>query len=172
MKLSECDFGEREKYQTHKKYQKQQQQQQTFTETKQWGAKAKNKNEKRGREREREMCVWLCGRKDQQSVTNSWHMTRVLKNTFLQSCTHPAHLEEIQWLYLTCDLPPPPLYPDEARENIIPQVPFASLLAKFNGTTEKEYKTYKDNTLKRFQLTRLPPFIICYFKVRLCEQTM
>lgn len=76
-----------------------------------------------------------------------------------------ALTEEIQWLYLTCDLPAPPLYPDELRENIIPQVPFATLLAKFNGVTEKEYKTYKDNTIKCFQLTHLPPFIICYFKV-------
>ena len=74
-------------------------------------------------------------------------------------------VEEQPFLYLTCDLPPPPLYPDELQENIIPQVPFHSILAKFNGVFEKEYKTHKDSTLKRFELTRLPQYIIVYFKV-------
>ncbi|BFZ17968.1 hypothetical protein BsWGS_21007 [Bradybaena similaris] len=77
---------------------------------------------------------------------------------------YQEEIEEMPWLYLTCDLPPPPLYPDESRENIIPQVPFANLLTKFNGVTEKEYKTPKDSTMKKFELTQLPPFIIIYFK--------
>merc|ERR1719153_1296206 len=38
------------------------------------------------------------------------------------------------------------------------------ILSKFNGVTEKEYKTYKDNFLKRFEITRLPRFIILYIK--------
>ncbi len=29
-----------------------------------------------------------------------------------------------------------------------------NILSKFNGETEKEYKTYKDNFLKRFELTK------------------
>ncbi|XP_048763134.2 U4/U6.U5 tri-snRNP-associated protein 2-like [Ostrea edulis] len=74
------------------------------------------------------------------------------------------HMEEIPWLYLTCDLPPPPLYPDELQENIIPQIPFATLLTKFNGVSEKEYKTHKDSQLKRFQITRLPNFVIIFIK--------
>ena len=36
------------------------------------------------------------------------------------------------------------------------QVSLYNLLSKFNGVTEKEYKTYKDNFLKRFELTKLP----------------
>ena len=76
-------------------------------------------------------------------------------------------IEDVQFLYLTCDMPPPPLYPDGMQENIIPQVPIYSILNKFNGSLEKEYKTYKDSTMKRFEITRLPPFIILYFKVRL-----
>ena len=36
------------------------------------------------------------------------------------------------------------------------QVTLYNLLSKFNGVTEKEYKTYKDNFLKRFELTKLP----------------
>lgn len=68
------------------------------------------------------------------------------------------------FLYLTCDLPAPPLFIDEFRENIIPQVSLYQLLAKFNGTAEKEYKTYKDSFMKRFEITRLPPFVILYIK--------
>lgn len=79
----------------------------------------------------------------------------------------PEYVEtvlETPFLYLACDLPPPPLYPDEMKEHIIPQVPMASLLAKFNGVTEKEYKTHIDSTMKRFQLTHLPPYIMLYVK--------
>lgn len=73
-------------------------------------------------------------------------------------------VEESKFLYLTLDLPPPPLFKDELRENIIPQVPLFNILAKFNGTTEKEYKTYKDSTMKRFEITKLPPYLILYIK--------
>lgn len=72
--------------------------------------------------------------------------------------------ETTQFLYLTLDLPAPPLFKDEMRENIIPQVPLSTLLAKFNGSTEKEYKTYKDSVMKRFQLEQLPRYIILYIK--------
>lgn len=72
--------------------------------------------------------------------------------------------EESNFLYLTCDLPPPPLFTDEFRENIIPQVNLYPLLMKFNGVNEKEYKTYKDNYLKRFVITKLPRYIILYIK--------
>lgn len=86
------------------------------------------------------------------------------REQLLQTDEYTETYEEIPWLYLTCDLPPPPLYPDELRENIIPQVPFSTILAKFNGISEKEYKTHKDSHMKRFELTRLPPYIICYIK--------
>ncbi|CAG0891762.1 unnamed protein product [Darwinula stevensoni] len=68
--------------------------------------------------------------------------------------------EEVPWLFLTADLPPPPVFKDELKENIIPQVSFWTLLSKFNGVTEKEYCTYKENYIKRFEITRLPPYII------------
>jgi len=66
--------------------------------------------------------------------------------------------------YLTLDLPPAPLYKDELEHNIIPQVPLSSLLAKFNGSTEKEYKGKRDSTMKRFLLTKLPSYLIFYIK--------
>ncbi|XP_039276651.1 U4/U6.U5 tri-snRNP-associated protein 2 isoform X1 [Nilaparvata lugens] len=68
------------------------------------------------------------------------------------------------FLYLTCDLPPPPLFKDEIMENIIPQVNLYTLLTKFNNENEKEYKTYKENFLKRFEITKLPPYLILYIK--------
>ena len=36
------------------------------------------------------------------------------------------------------------------------QVSLYTILSKFNGQTEKEYKTYKDNFLKKFELVKLP----------------
>jgi U4/U6.U5 tri-snRNP-associated protein 2 len=69
------------------------------------------------------------------------------------------------FLFLAADLPPPPLFKDEFRENIIPQVSLVTLLSQFNGVQQKEYKTYKENFLKRFELTRLPPYIILIIKV-------
>lgn len=72
--------------------------------------------------------------------------------------------ETSNFLYLTCDLPAPPLFKDEFKENIIPQINLFQLLNKFNGSCEKEYKTYKDNYMKRFEITRLPNFIILYIK--------
>ncbi|GLG96459.1 hypothetical protein R5R35_007918 [Gryllus longicercus] len=71
---------------------------------------------------------------------------------------------ESPFLYLTCDLPPPPLFKDEFRENIIPQVNLYTLLQKFNAQMEKEYKTYKENFMKRFEITQLPPYLILYIK--------
>ncbi|XP_071830110.1 ubiquitin carboxyl-terminal hydrolase 39-like [Apostichopus japonicus] len=71
---------------------------------------------------------------------------------------------ETPFLFLTLDIPPAPLFKDELEQNIIPQVPLSSLLSKFDGVTEKEYKTYKDSTIKRFELTRLPPYLIICIK--------
>lgn len=79
----------------------------------------------------------------------------------------PEYQETMQkspFLYLTLDLLAAPLYKDEAEQNIIPQVPLFNLLAKFNGLTEKEYKGKRDFTMKKFELTKLPPFLIFYIK--------
>ncbi|XP_041485760.1 U4/U6.U5 tri-snRNP-associated protein 2-like [Lytechinus variegatus] len=68
------------------------------------------------------------------------------------------------FLFLSLDIPPAPLFKDELEQNIIPQVPLATLLAKFDGQTEKEYKTYKESFIKRYQLTKLPPYLILCMK--------
>ncbi|XP_049885768.1 U4/U6.U5 tri-snRNP-associated protein 2 [Pectinophora gossypiella] len=82
----------------------------------------------------------------------------------LSSEEYAEMITESPFLYLTCDLPPTPLFTDEFRENIIPQVNLYQLLSKFNGQTSKEYKTYKENFLKRFEITQLPPYLILYIK--------
>ncbi|KAL7640740.1 UNVERIFIED_CONTAM: hypothetical protein RMT77_009015 [Armadillidium vulgare] len=86
------------------------------------------------------------------------------KGRLLASLEYQETKEESPFLFLTCDLPQPPLFKDEKKENIIPQVSLFSLLAKFDGKTGKEYKTYKENFLKRFQLNSLPNYLILYHK--------
>ncbi|XP_055924150.1 U4/U6.U5 tri-snRNP-associated protein 2-like isoform X1 [Argiope bruennichi] len=86
------------------------------------------------------------------------------KQQLLMNEEYQEKVEDTTFLYLTLDLPPPPLFKDELTENIIPQVPLINILAKFNGISEKEYKTYKDSKMKRFEITRLPPYLILFIK--------
>ncbi|KAG5281228.1 hypothetical protein AALO_G00068840 [Alosa alosa] len=86
------------------------------------------------------------------------------KEALLLTEDYQEVMSEAPFLYLTLDLPTAPLYKDEKEQLIIPQVPLFNILTKFNGNTEKEYKTYKENFLKRFQLLRLPPYLIFYIK--------
>ena len=74
-------------------------------------------------------------------------------------------VEDQPFLYLSVDLPAPPLFRDELKESIIPQVPLSQILQKFDGVTEREYKTYKDNFLKRYEILRLPKYLIMCFRV-------
>lgn len=48
---------------------------------------------------------------------------------------------------------------------IFPQISLYVLLSKFDGKSGKEYQTYKESILKKFQLTGLPPYLILYHKV-------
>lgn len=45
------------------------------------------------------------------------------------------------------------------------QVNLYTLLAKFNSVTEKEYKTVKEDFMKRFEIIQLPTYLILYIKV-------
>ncbi|SCZ99399.1 BZ3500_MvSof-1268-A1-R1_Chr7-2g09514 [Microbotryum saponariae] len=64
------------------------------------------------------------------------------------------------FLFLAIDLPPPPVFQDSVETNIIPQVPISAVLAKYDGRTTQESK----GTLRRWKLTRLPPFLILHIK--------
>uniref|UniRef100_H2Z991 Ubiquitin carboxyl-terminal hydrolase 39 n=1 Tax=Ciona savignyi TaxID=51511 RepID=H2Z991_CIOSA len=87
-----------------------------------------------------------------------------IKQKLLKEAEYQETMERSPFLYLALDLPAAPLYKDELEHNIIPQVPLATLLAKFNGQSEKEYKGKRDSTMKRFEITRLPPYLIFYIK--------
>ncbi|KAF9180968.1 hypothetical protein BGZ51_005776 [Haplosporangium sp. Z 767] len=64
------------------------------------------------------------------------------------------------FLFLALELPPPPLFHDELEKNIIPQVPLTTILSKYDGRTLQESVA----DLKRFQITRLPNYIILHIK--------
>ncbi|XP_064478228.1 ubiquitin carboxyl-terminal hydrolase 39-like [Ornithodoros turicata] len=90
--------------------------------------------------------------------------TEAERRAALRTEEYQEKVEKSSFMYLTADLPPPPLFKDDVRENIIPQVPLFTILSKFNGISEKEYRTYKDSTMKRFEITSLPPYLILYIK--------
>ncbi|KAK7465326.1 Ubiquitin carboxyl-terminal hydrolase 10 [Stygiomarasmius scandens] len=64
------------------------------------------------------------------------------------------------FLFLSVDLPPPPLFQDAVEKNIIPQVTIHSVLAKYDGITTQE----SAGQLRRYKCQRLPPYIILHFK--------
>ena len=61
------------------------------------------------------------------------------RRTLSETEEYREHVHELPFLSLALDLPPAPLYLDERMQNIIPQVPLAQLLTKFNGVTEKVF---------------------------------
>ena len=68
---------------------------------------------------------------------------------------------ESPFLYLTVDVPAAPLFKDALERNIIPQVPLAACLTKFDGATEQEMM---NGDTRRYTLTKLPPFLIVHIK--------
>ncbi|GMT09097.1 hypothetical protein PFISCL1PPCAC_394 [Pristionchus fissidentatus] len=86
------------------------------------------------------------------------------RRMLMQLPEYQEETKEQPFLFLSLDLPPTPLYRDELMQNIIPQVPLHVLLQKFNGQTEKEYKTYNENFMKRFELLSLPLYLIISYK--------
>lgn len=69
------------------------------------------------------------------------------------------------FLYLTLDLPLRPLYPQgEEREDIKPQTSLYTLLEKFNGHTTHESKTSALTLKRKFQILKLPRYLILYIK--------
>ncbi|KAG9303122.1 hypothetical protein G9A89_005080 [Geosiphon pyriformis] len=64
------------------------------------------------------------------------------------------------FLYLTLDLPPPPLFQDEVEKNIIPQVSLNTILTKFDGRSSQE----SGGMLRRYHLKRLPNYLVFHIK--------
>lgn len=74
--------------------------------------------------------------------------------------------EMTTFLYLTLDLPTMPLFPkkDQKGKVIKPRISIYDLLAKFNPKTEHEFKSYKESSIRRYQILRLPKYLILYYK--------
>ncbi|OWA53664.1 U4/U6.U5 tri-snRNP-associated protein 2 [Hypsibius exemplaris] len=86
------------------------------------------------------------------------------KAELLKTDEYKETVVKTPYLFLTCDLPATPLFRDDKSESIIPQIPLFTLLQKFNSISEKEHKTYKDSTLKRYEILQLPPYLILNLK--------
>ncbi|PWN34724.1 cysteine proteinase [Meira miltonrushii] len=61
---------------------------------------------------------------------------------------------------LAIDLPPIPVFQDVIEKNIIPQVPIATVLSKYDGVSFQEAR----GMIRRYKTLRLPPFLILHFK--------
>lgn len=74
--------------------------------------------------------------------------------------------ETTSFLYLTLDLPPMPLFPkkDERGKVIKPLVSIHELLSKFDGKTKHESRGYRDASIKRYEMLKLPNYLILYYK--------
>lgn len=71
----------------------------------------------------------------------------------------PPETAQVPFLLLAMDLPPLPVFQD-AVADIIPQVPLAHLLAKYDGTTTQD----TPGAIRRHKLTQLPPYLIIHFR--------
>ncbi|KAH9460331.1 hypothetical protein MJO28_003998 [Puccinia striiformis f. sp. tritici] len=69
-------------------------------------------------------------------------------------------LIESTFMFLTLDLPPPPVFQDSVQKNIIPQVNLTTLLQKYDGSSKVE----RSGILRTHSCSRLPEFIILHFK--------
>jgi len=62
---------------------------------------------------------------------------------------------------LALDLPPPPLFQDAMEKNIIPQVPIADLLRKYDGATPTPTPR---GGMRTFTFTKLPKYLVVHHK--------
>ena len=97
-------------------------------------------------------------RLESQAITASAAATDRLR--FESTGAITAHT--VPFTILTLDLPPAPLFQDDASaKNIIPQVPLTTLLQKYNGAAAQE----KRDTRVRHRLRHpLPPYLIMHIK--------
>ncbi len=82
---------------------------------------------------------------------------------------------QVPFLYLSLDIPPPPLFRDEQERNIIPQVPIFQLLTKYDGktmtvrTVGNEYSSFLPQHKigvgrQKFRILKMPQYLIVHLK--------
>jgi len=74
----------------------------------------------------------------------------------------PVEHKESTFLLLTLEVPPPPLFKDEMKNDIAPQVPLSTLLSKFDGKSV-QVDTRK-GVQRTYRLKRLPAYAIFIIK--------
>jgi U4/U6.U5 tri-snRNP-associated protein 2 len=67
----------------------------------------------------------------------------------------------VPFLYLSLDVPPPPLFKDEQERNIIPQIPLFTLLSKFDGQTVHSLVT---GERKKYSIKKFPRYLVLHIK--------
>jgi U4/U6.U5 tri-snRNP-associated protein 2 len=67
-------------------------------------------------------------------------------------------------MFLSLDLPPTPLFKDEAGANVIPQVPLYTVLRKFDGVMETEELKGTKFERRRYKITKLPRYLVLALK--------
>jgi len=65
-------------------------------------------------------------------------------------------------MFLSLDIPPPPLFKDEKGKTVIPQEPLFTLLSKFDGTTKHFSPHTKEH--KIYRITKLPNYLILHIQ--------
>lgn len=97
----------------------------------------------------------------------------LLPNVAATSSEEPAYIlapestyDITSFLYLTLDLPTMPLFPkkDEKGKVIKPRISIYELLSKFNPKTEHEFKSFKESSIRRYEILKLPRYLILYYK--------
>lgn len=70
------------------------------------------------------------------------------------------------FLYLTLTIPSMPLFPkkDEKGKVIKPRVSIYELLRKYDGDTTHEYKSQNETAIRRYEILKLPKYLIFYIK--------
>ena len=70
---------------------------------------------------------------------------------------------DLNFLYLTLDIPPTPLFKDTQGGNIIPQIPLFDVLTKYNGVRLTDTVKSGVQSRKRYAITALPKYLVFHF---------
>lgn len=69
---------------------------------------------------------------------------------------------QVPFTYLSVEIPPCPLFRDQEGGLVIPQVPLAQLLQKFDGSTWTDSMTSEAHVRRQYRILRLPRFLILH----------
>jgi hypothetical protein len=69
---------------------------------------------------------------------------------------------QVPFTYLSVEIPPCPLFRDSEGGLVIPQVPLAQLLQKFDGSTWTDSMTSEAHVRRQYRILRLPQYLILH----------